>query len=229
MGNAKKYVIGNWKSNKSMSETESWLQTFQALYSKNKNVNLENIEMVVCVPYVYLPIAKKLRDEYNLSLKLGAQDVSPFPNGAYTGAVSASQISQFATYVIIGHSERRLNFHEDDKELSEKVKRAKEQNLGLIFCVQNENTPVPQGVQIIAYEPVWAIGTGKTDTPENADRVAAIVKGKYPNTVLLYGGSVSSENVQSFLMTEHIDGVLPGGASLDPQKFWEIVVNASKI
>ncbi|MBI4990934.1 triosephosphate isomerase [Candidatus Gottesmanbacteria bacterium] len=228
MGNAKKYVVGNWKSNKNSGEVEIWFKQFASLFQESKN-KFNNLEIVVCPPFIYLPLAKKLLENYHLPIKIGAQDVSPFPNGAYTGAVSASQISQFAKYVIIGHSERRSNFHEDDKQLSEKVKRAKEQNLGVIFCIQDENTSAPQDVQIIAYEPVWAIGTGKTDTPENADKVAAIVKEKYPDTVLLYGGSVSSENVQSFLNTSHIDGVLPGGASLDPQKFWEIVVNASKI
>lgn len=223
-----KYIIGNWKSNKTNVEVEDWFKKFASLFQASKD-KLDNLEIVVCPPYIYLPLLKKLQEEYVLPIKIGAQDASPFLNGAYTGAVSASQISQFAKYVIIGHSERRLNFHEDDKQLSEKVKRAKEQNLGVIFCIQNENTFVPQDVEIIAYEPVWAIGTGKTDTPENADNIAAIVKAKYPNSVLLYGGSVSSENVQNFLKTEHIDGVLPGGASLDPQKFWEIVVNASKI
>lgn len=228
MGNAKKYIVGNWKSNKNSGEVEVWFKQFARLFQESRT-KFDNLEIAVCSPYIYLPLVGKLQKEYNLPIKIGAQDVSPFPNGAYTGAVSASQIAEFAQYVIIGHSERRLNFHEDDKELSEKVKRAKEQNLGVIFCIQNQNTFVPQDVQIIAYEPVWAIGTGKTDTPENADKVAAIVKEKYPDAVLLYGGSVSSENVQNFLKTAHIDGVLPGGASLDPQKFWEIVVNASKI
>lgn len=228
MGDAKKYIVGNWKSNKTNIEVEDWFKKFANLFQASKD-KLDNLEIVVCPPYIYLSLLKKLQEEYVLPIKIGAQDVSPFPNGAYTGAVSASQIAEFAQYVIIGHSERRSNFHEDDEQLFEKVKRAKEASLKVIYCIQDENTAIPSGVEIIAYEPVWAIGSGKTDTPENADRVSAKVKERYAGAILLYGGSVNPDNVGGFLKTSYLDGVLPGGSSLDPQKFWEIVVNASKI
>ncbi len=227
MGDAKKYIIGNWKSNKNSQEVESWFKKIYELY-KNQNFILDNLEIVVCPPFSYLPLANKLLNELSLPIKLGAQDVSPFKNGAYTGAISASQIAEFVQYVLIGHSERRSNFHEDDAQLFEKVKRAKEADLEVIYCIQDENTSIPTGVKIIAYEPVWAIGSGKTDTPDNADRVAAKVKEKHTDAILIYGGSVNQDNVRGFLKTSHIDGVLPGGSSLDPQKFWEIVVNAAK-
>lgn len=225
----KKYIIGNWKSNKNIAETENWFNAFQLLYSQNQNISLENVEIVICVPFTLLPLAKKLQNEFKLSLKLGAQNVSPFGNGAYTGEISASQISEFAQYVIIGHSERRSNFHEDDKLLSEKVKRVREAKLISIYCVQDEGTFIPEGVTIVAYEPVWAIGTGKTDTPENANRVAKAIKQKWTGDVLIYGGSTTPDNVNSFISTEYIDGVLPGGASLDANKFWEMITNASTI
>lgn len=225
----KKYIIGNWKSNKNITETEIWFKTFQSLFFQNKKIDLEKVEMVVCVPYVFLPMAKKLRDEYKLPLELGAQDVSPFVNGAFTGEVSASQIAEFASYVIVGHSERRNNFGETDKLLSEKVKRGREAKLTPIYCIQDENTAIPEGVTVVAYEPVWAIGTGKTDTPDNANRVAQAVKQKWGGDVLLYGGSVTPDNIKSFITTEYIDGVLPGGASLDPDKFWQMILNATAI
>lgn len=225
----RKYVIGNWKSNKNLSETENWFKSFQVLFSQNKNIQLGRVEIVVCVPFVFLSLAKKLRDEYRLPLKIGAQDVSPFANGAYTGEISATQLGEFVQYVIIGHSERRNNFREDDSLLSEKVKRANEAKLNSIYCVQDENTIIPAGVGIVAYEPVWAIGTGKTDTPENANRVAQTIKQKWNGEVLIYGGSVTADNIKSFITAESIDGVLPGGASLDAVKFWQMILNATAI
>lgn len=225
----KKYIIGNWKSNKNIAETQNWFKIFHMLYSQNQTISLENVEIVICVPFTLLPLAKKLCDEYMLPLKLGAQNVSPFGNGAYTGEVSASQISEFAQYVIIGHSERRNNFHEDDKLLTEKIKRANEAKLTPIYCVQDENTFIPDGVVIVAYEPVWAIGTGKTDTPDNANRVVQLIKQKWNSDILIYGGSVTPDNVNSFISTEYIDGVLPGGASLDANKFWGMITNATTI
>jgi len=225
----KKYIIGNWKSNKNIAETGVWFKTFQALFSQNKKIDPEKVEIAICVPYVFLPMAQKLRDEYKLPLKLVAQDVSPFASGPYTGEVSASQVAEFGEYTIIGHSERRNNFGEDDKMLAEKVKRATESKLNVIYCVQDENAFIPAGVDIVAYEPVWAIGTWKTDTPANANRVAESIKEKWGKRALIYGGSVTAENVRSFITTEFIDGVLPGGASLDPNKFVQIIVNATTI
>lgn len=224
----RKFIIGNWKSNKNTQETKSWFKTFNESYLGNKNISLGNVEAVLCAPFILLPLAQKLRDAYRLPLKLGAQDVSPFPNGAYTGEISSYQLTEFVEYVIIGHSERRNNLGEDDKLLTEKVKRAIEAKLKVIYCVQDENTFIPEGVNIVAYEPVWAIGTGKTDTPENANRVSQTIKKRWSKETLIYGGSVTVENVESFLDTEYIDGVLPGGASLDPAKFWQII-NAATI
>ncbi len=223
------YIIGNWKANKNTAETEDWFNKFQTLYNQDKKINLEGVNMVICPPYVLLPLAKKLRDEYRLPFKLGAQDVSPYGNGAYTGEVSASQLTEFVEYEIIGHSERRNNFGEDDKLLTEKVKRAKEANLHIIYCVQDESTFIPEGVDMVAYEPVWAIGTGKTDTPQNANRVAQTIKQKWGGEILIYGGSVTADNINSFISEEYIDGVLPGGASLDPAKFWGMIAHAATI
>lgn len=225
----RKYIIGNWKSNKNSQEMQEWFQTFQKLSAQGKIVDPGKIEVVTCLPYILLPQAKWFRDQNKLTLKLGGQDVSPYPNGAYTGEISAVQLSEFVEYAIIGHSERRKYFKEDDSMLSQKVLKAKEANLKVIFCVPDENTFIPAGIDIVAYEPVWAIGSGKTDTPDNANRVAESIKKKWGGGVLIYGGSVTPENVASFVTTEFIDGVLPGGASLDPNKFWQMIVNAATI
>jgi triosephosphate isomerase (TIM) len=111
--------------------------------------------------------------------------------------------------------------------LFEKVKRATEENILPIFCVQNKDTQVPPGVFAVAYEPLFAIGTGVTDTPENASLVIATIKQKWNVNVALYGGSVTAKNVKAFLSANAIDGVLVGGASLDPHSFEEMVLHAT--
>ncbi len=227
MANHKKYIVGNWKSNKTLTQVEEWFNIFHRLYKENKNADLHNIIVVVCPAFPHLFIAKKLRDQYKLPIEIGAQDISPYSAGAYTGAVSSNMIKEFAGYVIIGHSERRKNFLEDDHILTQKVTRAKEIGLTPIYCVPDKNTYVPKDTDIVAYEPVWAIGTGKIEIPEKADEVALFLKNRFPESVVLYGGSVSPDNIGGFSTVKNIDGFLPGGASLDPQKFWEIIVHAS--
>jgi triosephosphate isomerase len=223
-----KYIIGNWKSNLNTKEVENWFKVFNDKYRTGQIDNFNNLEIIVCPPTVYIPLSKKLITENNLPLKLGAQNLSPFVNGAYTGEVSAAMLSEFVEYVIIGHSERRGKFHEGDETLSEKVVRATEAGIKSILCIPDEKTPIPQRATIIAYEPVWAIGTGKSETPVNAGKIGNFLKQNYKIDVFIYGGSVDKENVSSFLKEQVIDGVLPGKASLDPFSFWEIIVNASK-
>jgi triosephosphate isomerase len=133
-------------------------------------------------------------------------------------------LAKVVEYAIIGHSERRQNFGETDEELKEKVDKARASDIMPIFCVQNENTQVPPGVKIVAYEPVEAIGTGNPDSPENAQKVAAAIKDKNKEVEsVLYGGSVKGENVKSFTSMQDISGVLVGGASLDPDSFLSII------
>jgi triosephosphate isomerase len=157
---------------------------------------------------------------------LGAQDVSAFGDGAYTGEVSARQIKELADWVIIGHSERRKYFSETDELLAKKEEQAKSAGLKIIYCVPNDSTDIPKGVDVVAYEPVWAIGTGKSDTPENANAVIATIKATSQVPVVLYGGSVTAANVASFVGQPSIDGVLAGGASLDPVTFSDLIGNA---
>lgn len=223
-----KYIVGNWKSNKSSKEVTFWFEEFAKCISSQK-INLNNTTIVVCIPYVYLSLAQKLRDTLSLPLKIGAQDVSPFKNGAHTGEVSAGMVSEYAQYVIVGHSERRNECKEDDAILFEKAARAQEVKLTTIYCMQGENTKVPVGVPLVAYEPIWAIGTGQADTGDNAGKVITVIKRKWNVTNILYGGSVTAKNIKDFLSNESIGGVLVGGGSLDPHSFWEMILNASRI
>lgn len=218
----KVYIIANWKSHKTESEAKEWYRIF---VDSLENTNIENKEIIICPPFILLPLLKSLITDSNSFIKLGAQDVSPFEQGAYTGEVNAAQIKEYADYVIIGHSERRNNFQEDDKLLEEKVKQANKANLSVIYCIQGKDTSVPENISLVAYEPVFAIGSGHPDTPENAEDVAQAKKQRYAYT-LIYGGSVSPQNVAGFINMTNIEGVLVGTDCLKPEIFAEIVKNA---
>ncbi len=219
------FIIANWKSNKDISESKEWIQ--KVLSIKNEILSIENIKIIICPPFTLLSDLK-LSLENNLSFELGAQDISPYDAGAYTGEVNGKQISDFADYVIVGHSERRKNFGEDEEMINQKLEIAQKYNLTPIFCVselsQIQNLKVKS--LIVAYEPLFAIGTGQADTPENADLMASSIKKELGDIPVLYGGSINSENVHSFTKMGNIDGVLVGSASLDPLEFLKIIKNA---
>lgn len=221
----KLFIVANWKSNKNILETEKWIHSFIHGFNKDKT-KLEDKKIIIAPSFTSLEHAHYCAENLKLSVEFAAQDISPFAEGAYTGAVTGKQIKGLANYVIIGHSERRRYFDETDEMLEKKVSMALHFGLTAMFCIQNENTPVPQGVKIVAYEPPSAIGTGNPDTPENANNVANKIKDRYDITHVLYGGSVTGQNVAGFIQMSNIDGVLVGGASLDPRKFLEIVKNA---
>lgn len=228
----KLFLVANWKSNKTSLEAKKWLTQVQRSKIKDPansagRQRSKEKEVIICPPFTLLSEMKALIEKKKLPIKLGAQNISPFGAGAYTGEIHAEQIKEFADYVIIGHSERRNNFGETDDMLSKKVKQAMAVGLTPIFCIQNETTPVPGGVNLAAYEPPTAIGTGNPDTPENAERVARAVKEKYPYIdYILYGGSVTQDNIRGFVEMENINGVLVGGVSLDALKFTALIKNA---
>ncbi len=176
-----------------LSEAIEWLRVIKEY--KGEFENLTNKTIIVCPPFQLLYSFSSYAKEYALPIIIGAQDISPFDPGAFTGEVNGRQIKEFADYVIIGHSERRTNFGETDEILFKKVEMAKKYDLKIVYCVQNENTLVPDGVSVIAYEPVFAIGTGHPDTPEDAEKVCTVLKQKYSSASVIYGGSVNGENV----------------------------------
>lgn len=215
-------IIANWKSNKTESEARGWLQ-----YLSSKMYDLPpNKSIVVCSPFTLLTNMKSYIIDNKLSISLGAQDVSPFGEGQYTGEVNGRQVKEYADYVIIGHSERRKYFLENKEMIKKKVLMAKQSGLIPVVCIQDESEEISQGVEIVAYEPSFATGTGNADTPEDANEVARIVKTKNNTINVLYGGSVTASNVKSFTQMPYIDGVLVGSSSLNPQEFLAIVNNA---
>lgn len=216
-GNKKIWVIANWKSNKTIAEALDWVSKVGPAIDKN-----DNLKIVVCPTFSCLSEVKKAITVGNFPLMVGSQDLCPFGVGAYTGEESASLLKELVSLSILGHSERRENFHEDDEMVGKKVEQAISNNIIPLVCIQRADTAVPQDVKLVAYEPVFAIGTGNPDTPENAEAVAKELIQKYGELEVLYGGSVDSKNVKSFVAQLNISGVLVGNASLDPEEFVKI-------
>jgi triosephosphate isomerase len=215
------YIVANWKENKTTSDAIGWLREFSPLISSWQATS--NKKIILCPSFTSASAVSEFIKSNNLPIDVGVQDVSKFPGGAHTGEVSAREAGEFAKYSIIGHSERRSQ-GESDEDVKMKVEMALSNNIEPIVCVLSENVPVPSGTKIIAYEPIGAIGTGNPDTPENAQRIASAIKSKNSQVQsVLYGGSVTSENVRSFTQMQDIDGILVGGASLNPQEFSKIV------
>lgn len=214
------FIVANWKSNKTESEAKEWLTRFKI------NDPSSDKEIIICPSFTLLPILKSYILNHKSSIKLGTQDISLFEEGSYTGEVNGKQIKEFADYVIIGHSERRKNLNESDKMLEKKVLMAKKYKLNPIFCIQSEKTKIPKDVEIVSYEPIFAIGTGYPDTPESAENISKSVKDNSGIATVLYGGSVTSENVSSFTKMQNVSGVLVGKASLDPVEFMHILLYA---
>ena len=219
----KLYLVANWKSHMHVADSVAWLDQIAG----EKEILEDDKVIVICPPFTLLQALQYKIDTFGSLIKVGAQDVSPFPEGAHTGEIAASQLKDFCSYVLVGHSERRETFHETDDMIAKKAEQALENGLIPICCVQDENTPVPKGVEIVAYEPTFAIGSGKPDTPENANlTIKAIKKANPVLSAVLYGGSVTAENVAHFTTEDAIDGVLVGSKSLDPREFIRIIQNA---
>ena len=244
----RKVIAGNWKMNMLPNEAIDYIQAFEPLVKDAK------AEVILCVPYTDLFYA--IMNAQNTNIKIGAQNVHFEEKGAYTGEVSAQMLKAIGVeYVIIGHSERRQYFAETDETVNKKIKAALANGLKPIVCVgetleQREagkteeiitsqtrlalDGLTPEEVKgiIIAYEPIWAIGTGKTATSDDANNSikairAEIAKNYGKDTseeiIIQYGGSVKSSNAAELFSTSDIDGGLVGGASLKPEEFAKIV------
>ncbi len=244
----KKIVAGNWKMNTSVAEGVTLAKEVETLASQVNNGAI----VVVCTPFTHLTEVKKVLNK----VQLGAENCAAEVSGAYTGEVSASMVvSTGAQYVILGHSERRAYYGETDTILAKKVKLALANNLTPIFCIgevlaereankQNEvvKAQLGNGVfdlsaedfgkLVIAYEPVWAIGTGKTATSAQAQEIHAYIRSviaeKYGKTVaeatsILYGGSCNDKNAAELFANTDVDGGLIGGAALKAETFLGVV------
>lgn len=247
----KKIVAGNWKMN---LDFEQGVSLFSEIVNMVRDEVVGDQQVVICSPAIHLPSLSKLSS--GTKVGVGAQNIHQAESGAYTGEISASQVkSTGAAYTILGHSERRAYFGETDALLAEKVDIALKHDLKPIFCIgetkeereeerffdviksQLENGVFHLSAQefakvVLAYEPVWAIGTGLTASPEQAQEVHAFIRETIANaydqeladnTTILYGGSCNPKNAQELFSQADIDGGLIGGASLKSRDFVDIV------
>ena len=244
-------IAGNWKMNLNHIEAVGLVQKL-AWTLQDKRHDPARSEVVVLPPFTDLRTVQTLIEGDRLALGYGAQDVSPFDEGAYTGDISATMLAKLGCrYVLVGHSERREHYGEDDKLINAKAKKAVERGLTPIVCV-GEGIEVREerdqvaftiahveealggltleqiGSLVVAYEPVWAIGTGKVATPDDAQEVCGAIRewvgqwydeGIAQDLRILYGGSVKAANVRSIMDQPDVDGCLVGGASLVIEEF----------
>jgi triosephosphate isomerase (TIM) len=244
-------IAGNWKMN--LNHLEAIALTQKLAFSLPEKL-LGDVEVVVLPPFVDIRSVQTLIDGDKLLLGYGAQDLSPHMSGACTGDISGSMLAKLGCqYVVVGHSERRAYHHEDDELVAAKVKAALTNDMSPILCV-GEGLDVreagghvahsceqldaaikglkPDQMEkvVVAYEPIWAIGTGKTATPEDAREMTAALRSrvadKHGNTAdrvrILYGGSVKAANIAAIMAQPDVDGALVGGASIDAEEFVRI-------
>ncbi|WP_010532161.1 triose-phosphate isomerase [Lentibacillus jeotgali] len=249
-----KVIAGNWKMNKVLSEADQFAVSVTGKLPKD-----DSVEAIVCAPFPFLPsLVEKAKGS---NLKVGAQNMHFEDSGAFTGEVSPAMLQDLGvTHVVIGHSERREHFAETDESVNKKVHAAFNHDLIPIVCVgetleqreANETmshieSQVRTGLRhlsdeqigsvIIAYEPIWAIGTGKTASSSDADQVCSLIRSVIKDmtsenvaeqVVIQYGGSVKATNIDELLDQPDIDGALVGGASLDPESFLQLVEAGTK-
>ena len=249
----KTIIAGNWKMNKTASDTKKFAEELKAILPRAKWC-----DVVVCVPFVNIPAALKAFKDMRVAV--GAENLYYEPSGAYTGEVSADMLKDLGVkYVIIGHSERRQYFGETDITVNKKVHAALEAGLHPIICVGESLEQREMGVTmelialqvksalagvaaekvrrcVIAYEPIWAIGTGRTATADQAEEVCreirTVIRGMFDARTaravsILYGGSMNAKNCDELLAQPDIDGGLIGGASLKPQDFARIIAGTA--
>lgn len=245
-----KLVIGNWKMNQDFGQAEDLATAIQEAI---EDINLKT-EVALCPPFPYLELVTDLADESNFYA--GAQNCSQFANGAYTGEISASMLASIGVnFCIVGHSERRKYFNETNDIVAQKVDRLIDEELIPVVCCGEQLEERKAGKHfevvenqikeslfhlpkerfehvVIAYEPVWAIGTGETATPAQAEEmhkfIRSLVEKKYGteiayNTYIIYGGSCNAKNAMDLFTQEDVDGGLIGGASLKATEFVKII------
>ncbi len=253
----KKLIAGNWKMNTTRKQAVDLVYSVLGKIKANPSLQ-ESCDFLICPPFTYLDIIENTCKEDAYSIYKGAQDCSMHEAGAYTGEISAGMIKDCGgSYVILGHSERRQYHGETNDVIADKAKTAHKAGLVTIICVGESYNQREQGQEtvvvgkqlleslpkdanaqntVIAYEPVWAIGTGKTASPDDVAVMHAFIRNKLKEIIedsektrILYGGSMKPENAAKLLATPNVDGGLIGGASLDADAFIEIGLAAQGI
>ncbi len=248
----KNLIAGNWKMHATHLDA---IQMVQKLSYRLDHGDYERVEVLVCPPFTSLRSVQTVIETDHLSIKLGAQNVNPNDQGAFTGEISPAMLAKLSvSYVIVGHSERRQLFGESDAFINQKMRSVFDAGMTPILCVgeteaeRDEGSAMDRvgsqvaagiaglsdeelGRLVVAYEPIWAIGTGKTASADDADEMCGFVRSQVgaasseaaERTRVLYGGSVNPGNIAGLMAKRDIDGGLVGGASLDPDQFASVV------
>ncbi|GAA3733688.1 triose-phosphate isomerase [Salinicoccus jeotgali] len=245
------FIAGNWKMNKTISEGEAFIDALGELPNKTE------VESAICAPFIHLPsLVEKAKD---MELGIGAENSHYEDDGAFTGEVSPLMLQDLGVdYVIIGHSERREHFNETDEAINKKAHALHSKGIVPIICcgetdderesgkaedkVKQQVAKAFEGLSkdqaktsVIAYEPIWAIGTGKSATSDDANEMCGVIRQTMASLYdeetaeairIQYGGSVKPENIKEYMAQEHIDGALVGGASLKPESFVQLLEGA---
>jgi triosephosphate isomerase len=233
-------IAGNWKMHKNQAESLEYVQLFKPEIEETD----ESRDIILCAPFTSLSLLSK--SLHGSPIGLGAQNIHWEDSGAYTGEIAGSMLTEIGvSYVVVGHSERRQYFGETDETVNLRLKAAQKHKITPILCVgetkaqrdagetekviikqlDQDLIDIDQNKLIIAYEPIWAIGTGDTCDAKEANRVIGLIRDRLTNknVPIQYGGSVKPDNIDEIMAQPEIDGALVGGASLDPKGFARIV------
>ena len=231
-----KYLIGNWKANKTIKEAHTWIEKVNSSQVKISN----NLRVVICPSYIHIPLFKKELP----NLTLGCQNLSPYGDGAYTGEVTARMLNGTVQYAILGHSERHRYFSESVEKVALKAIQALDNKITPIIAVDSENwrrqiNALGDSIareSIIMYEPpeaisqqIGPIGKGEAAPLEEVKKIIAQIKDRIKTKAVIYGGSVKSQNIDKFLEEPIIEGVLPGSASLYAEEWIKMIRAANQV
>lgn len=234
----KKLIIANWKSNKTREEVVQWMDEFGEAMRVSQATRTMRTDVVICPPMPSLMfVSNRLLDRQLFAgVALGVQDLSPFAAGSYTGAVSTRNLEGFdVRYSIVGHSERRRYFHETAQDIANKVEQCLEAGITPIVCVDQEQIedqaaaldPKHFAKLVVAYEPVEHIGTGVAQEVSEVLTMMTRLRAAFPESRVIYGGSVNPENLENFSSQSEIEGFLVGTASLSAADFYEMIQELS--
>lgn len=226
-----KYFVANWKANKTLTESISWIDTFISKFNQTpvlvKKAQSSLFKIIICPPFPHIyPLSQKLKDCKNIHI--GAQNVSDIEKGTYTGETTSSNLSGMVNYAIIGHSERRKHYHETEDMILSKFNLATKNNINAFFCISSLEDKLPQNIRFICWEPPESISTGDGKGGFKSLKDISNFKNQIPfqDFSFIYGGSVNEDNVREYTQSEKIDGFIIGGASLDPHRFHSLINNA---